>query len=171
MISCPQCKHQEFEGALFCSQCGAQIFETSDTTATIKSSEIKKVQEISSTTAPPFPSPPPDVEESNVAIYLIDVDETIFVKGDRELTIGRSTEGQMVVPDIDLSPFDAYEAGVSRLHANLAVKGTQVTAKDLGSANGTRLNGKKITAHAEHTLQHGDILTLGKMKVQILIRD
>ncbi len=170
MISCPQCKYQELNGALFCSQCGAQLYETTDTTAAIEFSENRTVKKISSSAAPTFPSPPKNLEDSKAAIYLLDTEDTIFIKGDKELTIGRSTEGQAVVPDIDLSPFDAYESGVSRLHATLAVKGAQVTAKDLGSANGTRLNGKKLSAHAEHTIQHGDVLTLGNLKLQILIR-
>ncbi|MEW6405147.1 MAG: FHA domain-containing protein [Chloroflexota bacterium] len=147
------------------------MYESADTTATIKSTGVKTARGISSPTVPAFPSPPPDVADSKAAIFLIDAGEVIFIRGEKEFTIGRSTEGQMVVPDIDLSPFEAYEAGVSRLHANLTIKGNQITAKDLGSANGTRLNGKKIAAHAEHTLQHGDILTLGKLKIQILIRE
>jgi len=120
---------------------------------------------------PPFPTPPVDFQDSNLAVFLIDAGEILFIKEDKELTIGRSTKGQIIVPNIDLSPHDAYESGVSRLHANISLKGKQITAKDLGSANGTRLNGKKMTAHAEHTLQHGDILTLGKLKIQVLIRE
>ncbi len=171
MISCPQCNHQEMDGALFCSYCGAQLYNNSDSTATIKPPDFKKIQGISSTETPSFPHTPADMEECKVAIYLIDSSEAILIEKDSDLTIGRMTEGQMVVPDIDLSPFEAYEAGVSRLHANLSVKGTQISAKDLGSANGTRLNGAKIAAHAEHTIQHGDILTLGKFKIQILIKE
>lgn len=170
MISCPKCKHEEYSGALFCSQCGTELFASPDNTASIRPFEIRKAQGITPA-APPFPTPPVDYADSNVVIFLIDAGEAIFIDGDKDLTIGRSTEGQTVVPDIDLSPYEAYEAGVSRLHANISVKGNQVSAKDLGSANGTRLNGKKISPHAEHTLLHGDILTLGKLKIQILIKE
>lgn len=170
MQTCPKCKHKEYSGALFCSQCGSQLYKSTDNTAAIRASEIKNNRGISPT-PPPFPTPPVDFQDSRLVIFLIDAGEVIFIEGEKDLTIGRSTEGQMIVPDIDLSPHDAYESGVSRLHANISIKGNQITAKDLGSANGTRLNGKKMTAHAEHTLQHGDILTLGKLKIQILIRE
>jgi len=171
MISCPQCKHQELDGALYCSFCGAQLFDNADITASMNALDFQKIQAISTKETPSFPVTPADKKDSQVAIYLIDSGEAIFVDGDTDLTIGRLTEGQLVVPDLDLSPFEAYEAGVSRLHASLSVVGTQVRAKDLGSANGTRINGVKIVAHAEHTVQHGDILTLGKLKIQILIKE
>lgn len=170
MITCSKCNHEELGGALFCSQCGAQLFASTDNTAAIRSADMKNNRGITPS-PPPFPTPPVNFQDSNIVVFLIDAGEVIFVKGDKELSIGRSTEGQMIVPDIDLSPHDAYEAGVSRLHANLSIKGKQITAKDLGSANGTRLNGKKMSAHAEHTLQHGDILTLGKLKLQVLIKE
>jgi hypothetical protein len=170
MISCPNCKYQEYSGALYCSQCGSQIFTSANNTTAIGTSEIKDKPGISPT-PPPFPTPPLDFQNCNLVIFLIDAGEIIFAENKPELTIGRSTEGQIIVPNIDLSPYDAYECGVSRLHANISINGNQITAKDLGSANGTRLNGKKLSANAEHTLQHGDILTLGKLKIQILIKE
>ncbi|MBC8505759.1 MAG: FHA domain-containing protein [Anaerolineales bacterium] len=171
MITCPQCKHQELNGALFCTYCGAQLYNNSDTTATINRSDLNKMSGISSPTTSTFPTPPVEMKDSQVAIRIMDSDEIIFIQGEKDLTIGRSTEGQMIVPDIDLSSHDAYEAGVSRLHANLTISKQDIITKDLGSANGTRLNGQKIAARAEHSIQHGDILTLGKFKIQILIKE
>jgi pSer/pThr/pTyr-binding forkhead associated (FHA) protein len=46
-----------------------------------------------------------------------------------------------------------------------------ITVTDLGSVNGTRINGRKITAHIPHPIKNGDILTLGKFKIQVLIRN
>jgi pSer/pThr/pTyr-binding forkhead associated (FHA) protein len=60
--------------------------------------------------------------------------------------------------------------GVSRLHASVRLDGQQVLVTDLGSVNGTRLNGQKIPPHKPCALSHGDILTLGKLKLQILLR-
>ena len=170
MISCPNCQHQELDGALYCSQCGTQLFQSGDTTA-IYAAGFQASEGISSSSPPTFPPPPSDAVGSKIAVYLIDANQVVFFSGDSNLTIGRATEGQMVVPDIDLTPYKGYEGGVSRLHANLGIRGTQVTVKDLGSANGTRINGKRIAAHAEHALDHGDILTLGKIKLQLLLKE
>jgi pSer/pThr/pTyr-binding forkhead associated (FHA) protein len=40
---------------------------------------------------------------------------------------------------------------------------------DLGSANGTYINGKRLNPNIEHSLNHGDIVALGKLKMQILV--
>jgi pSer/pThr/pTyr-binding forkhead associated (FHA) protein len=42
---------------------------------------------------------------------------------------------------------------------------------DLGSANGTYVNGKRMTANSELTLSHGDVISLGKLKIQILFKN
>jgi pSer/pThr/pTyr-binding forkhead associated (FHA) protein len=57
------------------------------------------------------------------------------------------------------------------LHAVLKRKGAQVHVMDLGSSNGTYLNGKRLKPNVEQTLQHGDLLSLGKLKIQILLKN
>lgn len=49
--------------------------------------------------------------------------------------------------------------GVSRHHARLLVAGDEATLEDLGSKNGTDLNGRQITT--PHRLRHGDEIRLG----------
>jgi pSer/pThr/pTyr-binding forkhead associated (FHA) protein len=46
-----------------------------------------------------------------------------------------------------------------------------VVVTDLGSANGTRVNGMQITPHIPYPIKHGDILSLGKFKIQLLLRN
>jgi pSer/pThr/pTyr-binding forkhead associated (FHA) protein len=46
-----------------------------------------------------------------------------------------------------------------------------VLVMDLGSSNGTYLNGRRLNPHVEEPLNHGDILALGKLKIQILLRN
>jgi len=172
MITCPNCQHSEITGAIFCSKCGAQITQVENHhqiyTSDIKTTTIEVVEGVE---IPDFPTPPADIMDSKVALHVLSNGEVIFLGGGIEFTVGRSTSGQTIVPDIDLSPYQAYEAGVSRLHTNIGIASQQITVKDLGSANGTRLNGKKIDPHAEHSLIHGDILTLGRLKIQVLIKE
>ncbi|MEA4909843.1 MAG: FHA domain-containing protein [Chloroflexi bacterium] len=89
--------------------------------------------------------------------------------GRTEFTLGRVGERQPILPDIDLSPYDAYVQGVSRLHALLKISDQVVIVTDLGSSNGTRVNGQKILPHIDYPLNHGDVVALGKLKIQILI--
>ena len=87
-----------------------------------------------------------------------------------EFTLGRISEGQPIMPDIDLSPYYAYANGVSRLHAVIKRVDEQVILMDLGSSNGTYLNGKRMTPNVEQGLNHGDVVMFGKLKIQILLK-
>jgi pSer/pThr/pTyr-binding forkhead associated (FHA) protein len=44
-----------------------------------------------------------------------------------------------------------------------------VVVTDLGSSNGTRVNGQKIVPHVDYPINHGDIIALGKLKIQVII--
>jgi pSer/pThr/pTyr-binding forkhead associated (FHA) protein len=55
---------------------------------------------------------------------------------------------------------------VSRIHCSLVMAGGRLTAKDLGSSNGTFVNGHRIK---EQVLQAGDTLQIGVIKFQVQI--
>ncbi len=170
MIVCPNCQHQEYTGALFCSKCGAQFVQPrgAGSTTAIYTSIPDTATQIET---PAFPTPPSEINDARVALSVIDSDEAIFLHSSEEFSLGRATAGQPIVPDIDLSPFNAYETGVSRLHASINVHNRPITVQDLGSVNGTRVNGRKLAPHSTPSLSHGDILTLGKLKIQILVNE
>jgi hypothetical protein len=169
MILCQNCLHKEMLGAMFCSECGAQLIYATGvptsgirvTTSNLRSREV-------SPKGPPLPVTFPD---ASVSLNIIGTGDVLPLAGQEEVTLGRMSEGQPVVPDIDLTPYKAYEAGVSRMHASIRMMEDQVLITDLGSANGTRVNGMQITPHIPYPMKHGDILTLGKFKIQILLRN
>jgi pSer/pThr/pTyr-binding forkhead associated (FHA) protein len=132
-----------------------------ETTSHLRSKEV-------SLKGPPLPVAFPD---ALVSLNIISSGDVLPLVGQEEVTLGRVSEGQPVVPDIDLTPYKAYEAGVSRMHASIRMVEDQVLITDLGSANGTRVNGLQITPHIPYPMKHGDILTLGKFKIQILLRN
>jgi pSer/pThr/pTyr-binding forkhead associated (FHA) protein len=94
----------------------------------------------------------------------------LHLNGQNEFTLGRVADGQPILPDVDLSPYEAYAQGVSRLHAALKLNNQRVFITDLGSSNGTRVNGQKIMPNVDYPLNHGDVIALGKFKIQVLIR-
>jgi pSer/pThr/pTyr-binding forkhead associated (FHA) protein len=171
MIVCPNCRHREFIGALFCSECGAKLDEEEIHTQPVSgaySSIAPGEQPIPQIETIPGQSASPD---SPVSIKIIATGDVLGVANREEVTLGRANEGQSILPDVDLTDYQAYQQGVSRLHASLRIQGRQVKVVDLASANGTRINGKKIPPNEPRIVYHGDVLSLGKLKVQILIRN
>jgi hypothetical protein len=169
MNICPNCQHEELPGALFCGNCGAKLPDVPGiTTQNIEHAHTNRLSE------PSFPPrtdvPPPTSSGAAVSLYVIDSGQMIPLSGREEFTLGRAAEGQPILPDIDLTPYRAYEYGVSRLHTSIKFRTGQITVTDLGSINGTRVNGQKIVPHKPVAVAHGDILTLGKLKLQLVTR-
>lgn len=181
MILCHNCLHKEKVGAVYCSECGAQLIFTEG----VPTSGIQSTRPTTQDLTPPEPAAPktaprsstyPFVSEfmeaesgARVMLNLVASGDMLKLGESEEATLGRVSEGQPIVPDIDLSPYKAYEAGVSRMHASIKVRESSVSVTDLGSANGTRINGRQISAHIPYPIKNGDILTLGKFKIQLLV--
>ena len=74
-------------------------------------------------------------------------------------TIGRTARADFIV--------DA--ALISRLHCRLtADKSDQLVVEDLGSTNGTMVNGKKVD---RVVLRAGDRLTVGRVEFKVLLEE
>lgn len=72
--------------------------------------------------------------------------------------IGRRSEVRAIFPEIDLSHDDA----VSHRHALLQLYASgALLLRDIGSSNGTRLNGKAIGPMIDQSLKDGDEIVLG----------
>jgi len=59
----------------------------------------------------------------------------------------------------------AHEDGASRQHCRITVEGRQVFVEDLGSSNGTKVNGHRIARRL--AIKLGDIVTVGKVHLRI----
>lgn len=107
--------------------------------------------------------------EAPINLQILSSGRIIALKGRDQFTLGRVNEHQPILPDIDLDPYGGFEEGVSRLHATIDMANQGVTVTDLGSVNGTCINGEKIPQHIPQPLAHGDVLTLGKMRIKVII--
>jgi adenylate cyclase len=82
-------------------------------------------------------------------------DQTIELPSGRTLVVGRAATSDAPV----------FDPTVSRKHAELSVEDGGVTVRDLGSSNGTFVNGTRI---AESVAQHGDVVTFGKVAFKVI---
>jgi pSer/pThr/pTyr-binding forkhead associated (FHA) protein len=98
--------------------------------------------------APPiFKGPIPEVH-----LFLGEKQMGTFSLGKGELTIGRNPGNDILIENV----------GVSRRHAVIKWTGDHAVAEDLGSANGTFVNGQKITSRP---LQDGDEILVLKHRL------
>ncbi len=91
---------------------------------------------------------------------------------DHELVVGRRAEGSAMSPDIDLADQQAGDLGVSRLHMSIRYdpEHNAIHVADLGSANGTFINGQRLHPKEVRVLRHGDELRLGKLILKVSFR-
>jgi pSer/pThr/pTyr-binding forkhead associated (FHA) protein len=157
MILCSTCQHPEMVGAIFCSECGAPLVRLSITGQDAPANQASKQ-----------PSASPQIHTQPIWLKVVENQELITLTDQDEITLGRAGDNQSLLPDIDLSMYHAYERGVSRIHATISYHSKKWLVKDLDSSNGTLLNGNRIPARIPQPLSHGDIITLGKLELQIL---
>ncbi len=98
-------------------------------------------------------------------------DVPLLLVPENDIVIGRSDPVSGISPEIDLSPFAAYQMGISRRHAIIRRQGTYLQLVDLGSRNGTYVNGKKAEPHQPVKLHNGDEMRLGKMALRVYFQE
>lgn len=76
-----------------------------------------------------------------------------FTLGESVITVGRHPDSNLVLAD----------PNVSRSHAEIRPQGDRYAVVDLGSTNGTKVNGVKI---AQHLLQDGDEVSFGNTRMR-----
>ena len=81
-----------------------------------------------------------------------------YVLGDGETAAGRAAESNIYLEDVT----------VSRHHAVFKVDGEGLTVTDLGSTNGTYVNGRR---HEIAALAPGDEIMLGKFHLVVVVGD
>jgi hypothetical protein len=82
------------------------------------------------------------------------------------VVVGRYSLHMQEQPHIDLVPYGAFEKGVSRFHALLRRVNGALLVEDLASSNGTWLNSRRLEARQSVTVQSGDYLRFGHLRMQ-----
>lgn len=175
MIRCSKCQHEELEGALFCSECGAQLVEIDPSafmTASMGSAEFTTSGEVNGEDVAGSARQTFLGKEMRVHLMVMNNGESLIeLEVGKEYSLGRVADGQLILPDIDLSDYDAFALGVSRLHASIKHSGSLVVITDLASSNGTRVNGQKTGKYVAYPLSNGDVVALGKLLLKVVIQE
>ena len=157
MQICPHCGHDNFEGVIYCEQCGVALVAVPIATRQLEGDEQQ--------------SDTDRLGSEAVLILQVGEDETpILVQMRNEVVLGRMSQTDQLKTFINLVPYGADEAGVSRQHARLQRVEDAVYVMDLNSTNGTRVNGEPLQASVEKHLRDGDELMLGRLRVFVFFK-
>jgi len=160
MIKCPFCNAVYPENTLFCQECGSYLAGTNEQgTDPLVGQTVAEVNQTA--------------QDSTGFITLtlaFDSGSRIELPLSKEIVLGRLDAGRAVFPDIDLTSEQGIEMGVSRRHARVVRRGSQVFVEDLNSLNGTFLNATRLAPELPYPVKDGDQVQLGKLILTIHLK-
>ncbi|HLY27019.1 MAG TPA: FHA domain-containing protein, partial [Aggregatilineales bacterium] len=104
-----------------------------------------------------------------IVLFVQNHREPISLILDRQIVLGRRLGTSRGQAQLDLEEYSGFDKGVSRTHARLVREDKSVFIEDLGSSNGTFVNGRDIGAHQSYSLSNGDELRLGELRITIYL--
>lgn len=166
MILCPHCSQSNLEGALICTKCGRSLTSKEGEPGMTRKLDNAANELVARATwgTARFG------EDATVILRIRGTTEPIVLKPAKRWTIGRVDTSSDQQPDVDLTPYDAFDKGVSRIHAAITRHERSLMLVDMSSANGTHLNGQRLIANEPRLLRDGDEIRLGKLVAHIYFR-
>ncbi len=165
MQICPNCEYGNREGILFCEECGQPLSGVPATaTKQLSTRNLPSALKADTWGTARFG------DKSTILIHIRDVAEPLEVQPTEKFVFGRMDTATKTLPDMDLTPFGAQEKGVSRLHAELQRSEESLMLVDLGSVNGTHLNGQRLAPNQPRILRDGDEVRLGKLVMHLYFK-
>ena len=180
---CPKCKSPVArEGQRFCYRCGSELPEPeTPQTGDVEASTAAAEPEVSP--AAPEPAPSSASAETPQPGNATEVLKTVEVPTETVLTSAAPAADaklRVLLPTGDLFDRDLFDSdiqlgkgprndiviadpAVSSAHAVIGYANGKYSIRDLGSRNGTYLNGERLTEQRE--LQHGDVIGMGLSKL------
>ncbi len=103
---------------------------------------------------------------SDITLKISKSEVEIHYHLDRPMKIGRGSPHEVDKPDIDLNPYESIKT-VSRHHAQIEIKKGELVLTDIGSSNGTFVDGKRLKRDVPTKIQNGTQVRFGALIVQI----
>jgi hypothetical protein len=157
---CPNCATRYTPGELICPHCAAPFVTLGKTTkidTPTPVASLLKMEPIGAALS---------LDEHLIMFEAEGQSVTFSVRN--SVSIGRfSEQAHDPQPDVSLNVFDAAGKGVSRQHLKLLRRQEVLYIEDLGSSNGTFLNGRPLMRNCLRVLRHGDELQVGVLKLNV----
>jgi len=120
--------------------------------------------------APPAPTPAAPVAiAQNLALRIVASGQVLLLEPERsEFLVGRPDPVTGIQPEINLGPFDTMRT-LSRRHAKILKEGgLYFVREEVGTTNGTFVNGERIKTGAAVPLKPGNRLRFGSIEVEVI---
>jgi hypothetical protein len=168
--TCPICATETADETLnACPTCGAPLaapLEENTTTHRVEE-KTELPQHIETLLIDLVPS------AGGVAIYFTGDIEPFTIRQEDEFILGRVVEGMSVGENetiVDLTPYNAFEMGISRRHSMIRRTKTGYEICDLGSTNGTWVNGLRLVPYKTYPFNKAQV-RIGLMRLFIIYRE
>lgn len=157
---CPNCGRGNKSSSRFCASCGTVLPAGTPPSAAPRSQPVVPQT--------PRPTQAPVVQPTALppARFVITTPRGAWEYPLLNLPcrIGRRDPSQNHYPELDLADYDRGHA--SRRHGVIERRGDQYVVTDVGSVNGTILNGVTLPAHRPHPLRAGDRIRIGDVELR-----
>ncbi len=168
MLKCPFCQTLHVDNTLFCDECGTYLLEEEGRDTFQLEDEQHELAEESiqaseAAIGPGFSSSSPPV----IQLKIANTHRKLEIKLEKILYLGRLDPVANIYPEVDLSNDNGLEFGVSRQHLRIVRRIEGVFIEDLGSINGSFINGQKLAPYQPEPLMDGDIIRLGRLDVEV----
>lgn len=180
MIVCPECSTEHYGGALFCRACGVALIPATQAHMAVRQHrEAQSAAAVQRGTDPALTPPRPTdttslTPQSARRTLLFTIphrEKSVRVVLDDTIHIGRADPDAGFAPEVDLSPFDGFDKGVSRRHATIQQFREGIVVVDQYSANGTRLEDRPLIPGQAYVLAPKAALRFGELLVHLTIED
>lgn len=169
---CQHCGHENKAGALVCEQCLRSLIHHTPV-AVVDTKWLANARASLRPETGNFDPPDSASDHYRIAFKVEGAQDLVTAEiGEQGIIIGRADLDTRVFPDVDLTPFNAEALGVSRRHAQLVINTAtrEIEISDLGSINGTYVNGVRLARSQSHYLNDGDEVRLGYLRIKFFTR-
>lgn len=118
--------------------------------------------------SPPPPVPSAAARGAPLRLLHVGSGQQFALQGGTEFLVGRPDPVTGINPEINLGPLDLSRS-LSRRHAKIVLADGQVLLReDVGTTNGTFVNGVRIRTGEPVTLKAGDKLKFGSVEIDVV---
>lgn len=171
MVQCRVCQTVYVTNTIYCTECGALLLEKEELeTDPMELAQITWIGKAHGAQSRRVDLPTSGPLSVRLIVGTGPRQREFVVSLVKPVRLGRSDPTQNIFPEVDLSGDLALEYGVSREHVSIFERGRDVLVEDMGSTNGTLLNGNRLDPYMPEILKDGDQLQLGKLLIEVRLR-